>query len=792
MQTSGTQISWKVKDFYGAETPPVVANVAANGQATIAPGLGRNGFFELRVTALRNGNPVASAETTFAVVSPINISTMRDSPFGVMTHFAQGWSTDIMGLLARAGIVQFRDEQYWQNVEPTRTTPATYTFSAYQPYMAAAAALGLNPLMELTFANSNYDGGFTPYTEDGRTGYANYGKAVLGQFGSQIDTVEIWNEYNGSFFSSPVTNPPPDRAFLYTEMLKKAYTAIKAVRPDVRVVGGAAVPVPLPWFKDLFDRGAHDFLDALAPHPYRSIPEGVETDMAGLQALSASYNRGNGPKPIWATECGAPDTVHPGRQNMARYLVRLMTLMLSAGVERAYWYLAYDYGGYTLGLVRSPTDPLGRYAPTAALPAFSTLIQQLYRATYVSRDNTDARTRMYLFRRGGNDMRVVWSTAGIAQLVLSTNTPLTRIDIMGNSTVLQPTNGIIAITADTTPFYLVGSVSAVREFGRDVIVADTVRDFSSVQGTSNGTWSYRNGYIVTGSSYDPNPANADLLTPMNYISTAFGNEYASFYGFTKIDANGGHPGGRFGYAEVFPVWTVRRWLSNVSATARITGTIVRSSPNGDGTGARIYVDGLLVYSTTIGGAGSGATIDFTFTTPLQVGSRVDFIVTPGPGIDVDYDYVDFRAQISVPPAAPATFGAWQEQNFTAAEFANPNISGDNATPAGDGVRNLKKYSANRLAKTFAVGAIPTVGIGTVGSDRYLTLSYRRALAATDLVFITELNGGDLSSGSWAPGGVLMAPPVSNNDGTQTVTVRDIVPISPSTKGRFMRLRVNRP
>ena len=470
-----------------------------------------------------------------------------------------------MQLLARGGIAQFRDEQYWQAVEPAR---GTYTFpSGYQDYMATAASVGLNPLMELDFANANYDGSTdgkanSPYTADGRTGYSNYGKALLARYGAQIGAVEIWNEYNGSWCVGPATN---DRPTYYTQMLRDAYTAIKAVRPEVKVVGGACVPVPLPWFQKLFEQGAQDYLDVLDAHPYRSIPEGVEVDIAALRTLSASFNHGNGPKPIWATECGAPDTVNPGRQDMARYLVRLMTLMRSAGVERIYWYLAYDYDGYSTGLLRSPNDPLGRYAPSSAFAAYVNLIRQLYGATYIARDATEDRTRMYLFRRGTADVRVVWSSVDTAQLVLTTNSPLTRIDIMGESTILQPVNGAIAVTANTTPFYLIGSISSVRDLGRDTIVADTSRDFSDTQGTNNGTWSYLEGFSVTGSPYDPN-----ALTPLDYASTLYGYEYQSHigYSFEKIDANGGHPSARFGYAVVYPIWTVRRWLSSVTARAR--------------------------------------------------------------------------------------------------------------------------------------------------------------------------------------------------------------------------------
>lgn len=787
LQTTGDQVSWTAKDFFGVTTTGPMTPVPGNGIAIIEPDLGRLGYFELRVTALRDGSPVATADTTFAVIAPSTVTSTPDSPFGVMTHFAHGWTYDILQLLSRAGIVHFRDEQYWQFVEPTRTTPPTYTFAPYAPYMTAAAGLGMDPLMVLDFANTNYDGGATPYTADGRTGYANYATALLAQYGSQIKAVSIWNEYNGSFSNGVAKQSP----FYYTEMLKTSYTAIKAVRPDVRVVGGACVPVPIPWFENLFALGAHDYLDILDAHPYRAIPEGVEDDLTALKNLSASYNHGNGPKPIWATECGAPDLLNPvGRQNMSSYMVRLMTLMRTVGVERAYWYLAYDYDGYSLGLVRAPGDPLGSYTPSSAYPTYANLIKQLYGATYVSREVTDTRTRIYRFDRSGTDLRVVWASTGTSQIVLYTSTPLTRINIMGETTVLQPTNGAIAVTATETPYYLVGAINTVREIGRDVIVADSVSNFTSTQGTANGTWYYGETYIETGVPYNPNTTNT--LSPLIYRNTNFGSDYKSPNNDARLDVNGGHPAVRGGYAITYPIWAVRRWHSNAAGPARITGNIVRASPYGDGTGIKMFVDGTEVYSTTLGGAGTGATVNFDFTAPIQVGSKVDVAITPGPGLDIDFDYVDFRLLISVPLQPPPTFAAWQEQNFTAAEFIDPNISGDNAAPAGDGIHNLLKYSSSTSAKAFTSAALPVLGSIVVGTDTFLTLSYRKAIAPTDLVFIPEVNAGSLAAGSWAPGGVQVGPPVDNGDGTQTITVRDTVPITPEVPSRYMRLRVQKP
>jgi hypothetical protein len=787
LQTTGDHVTWTATDFFGNTTNgPTIA--VTNGQATITPNLGLLGYFDLQITALRNGSAVASAETTFAIVAPASVATMSDSPFGICTHFAQGWGTDIMQVLTRGGIAQFRDEQYWQTVEPNLTSPATYNFSSFQGYMSAAASAGLSPLMELDFANGNYDGGNTPDDSTGYTGYANYGKALLSQYGSQVENVEIWNEYNGTYCTGPALN---DRPGYYTSMLQTAYAAIKAARPDVTVVGGAAVPAPIPWFQALFADGAQDSMDVIAVHPYRAIPEGVENNMAQLQALSASYNHGNGAKPIWATECGADDYINPGRQDMARYLVRLMTLMLSAGVQRMYWYLAYDFSGDLEGILHPPNDPFGNYAPYSPFPAYSNLIQQLYHATYIGRDTTDARTRMYHFKRSGNDVRVVWSTTGTAQLVLSTNAPLTYIDIMGNSSQLTPTNGVIALTADTTPYYIIGNVTGVRELGRDVIVADSDRDFTSTQGTTNGTWSYLNGYVVPGTAYNPSPSDPSMLTQMTYAVTNFGYEYNSYYAFAEIDQDGTLPGAREGYATVYPVWTVRRWLSSASATAHFSGTIIRASPLGDGTGAQIYVDGNLVYSTMLGGNGvGGVTVNFDFNAPIQIGSKVDFIATPGPGTDVDYDYIDYQVQISVPQPTPTTFASWQNQNFTAAQVINPTIAGETAAPAGDGVSNLFKYAANVSPLTISSTALPIGGVQNVASSNYLTLSYRLSPSITDLTITPQVNTGNLST--WAAGGVQLGSPTSNSDGTQTYTFRDTVPITSSTPKRFMRLQITGP
>lgn len=779
LSTTGTTVSWTVADFFGATTRGGPLPVNAQGQAVIRPALGRLGYFALHVTASRQNAVVASADTSFAVLAPTTLQTRADSPFGVCTHFAQGWDTDVMALMARAGIAQLRDEQYWEHVEPTLNAAPAYVFPGnYQAYMDAAAALGLTPSVELDFANPNYDGGNTPYTADGLNGYANYAVALLDHYGLQLRSVQVWNEYNGSYCQGPAA---VDRAASYTAMLRATYRAVKTASPTVTVAGGACVPLPLPWFQDLFADGALDYMDVADIHPYVDPPEGLETNLAALQALMAQYNHGNGPKPIWATECGYVDPVNPGRQAMASYLVRLLTLMRTANVERMYWYLLYDVADSQSGLLRAPDDALGRYAPTSGYPAYANLIRQLYKADFVRRENTDGRTRFYLFNRATDhqEVRVLWSTTGTAQMVLSASAPLTVINLMGEATSVTPRNGLAAVVADLNPVFVVGPVSAVREVGRDRLVADSIRDFSGTQGTGAGTWFY--GYYDGDiQAYAANHRSASFKA-MTYTRASAEYNWTAPYYSALVDANGAHPSTRpvdpANPVDYTQVWCVRRWQSNVAGTAHITGSVDRSSTFGDGTVAKVIVDGAEFYSGMVTSNG-GAKVDFS--APIQAGSVVDFVVTPGPGNDLNYDYVSFPVQISVTAEVPTTFADWQAQHFTAAQVVDPAVSGDAAVPASDNLPNLLKYALG--LEPFLPAINPTTLDLATGR---LRLSVPKNTAATDLTYTVQVTSDLTDPASW-----------STNDTTIDVStasllrVYDNLPVAGASR-RFIRLQVSR-
>ena len=58
------------------------------------------------------------------------------------------------------------------------------------------------------------------------------------------------------------------------------------------------------------------------------------------------------------------------------------------------------------------------------------------------------------------------------------------------------------------------------------------------------------------------------------------------------------------------------------------------------------MDGAEVFSQIAGAPGQPAALKFDLPVTLQIGSRVDFAATPGPGSNIDYDDLTCTAQIT--------------------------------------------------------------------------------------------------------------------------------------------------
>ncbi|MCI0478264.1 MAG: glycosyl hydrolase, partial [Anaerolineales bacterium] len=171
--------------------------------------------------------------------------------------------------------------------------------------------------------------------------YANFARAVAQRYRNRVKGYIIWNEPN---LAREWGNRPPD-AVAYTEMLCRAYRAIKSVDARALVVSAGLAPTndqkaqaldDRVFLETLYRAGARECFDVLGVHAYGfgyppDDPRSAHQDlnlarMLDLREMMQVY--GDKDKPVWITELGwttrgegehAWQAVSP--QQQANYLV---------------------------------------------------------------------------------------------------------------------------------------------------------------------------------------------------------------------------------------------------------------------------------------------------------------------------------------------------------------------------------------------------------------------------------------------------------------------------------------
>jgi hypothetical protein len=133
----------------------------------------------------------------------------------------------------------------------------------------------------------------------------------------------------------------------------------------------------------------------------------------------------------------------------------------------------------------------------------------------------------------------------------------------------------------------------------------------------------------------------------------------------------------------------------------------------------------------------------------------------------------------------APFELWKQEKFTPAQLAQSGAVGDLDDPDRDGVANLLEYALGMDPNQASSYGMP---VAAVPVD-YLTLSFNRQKAATDITYKVEAVG-NLNS-SWVEiWNSFNVPYGGGSNPSQQVTVQDTVPVSEAAK-RFMRLKVTK-
>lgn len=605
------RLDYRIVDFWQREQDRGTARAGDHIE-----GPRQSGYYELHGTGRRDGGRF-TCRTSYAVLPAAPKGRSTDA-FGVMTHFAQGWDTDIIPAITRIGLRHVRDEHYWNQTEQRR---GTYVFpERFRSYLDRLFAADISPLLVLSFANPLYDDGKTPHTPEAIAAFAAYADAVLSRY-PQIRAVEVWNEYNGSFCKGPCERNRPKH---YVDLLAETHRRLKERHPSVTVVGASTVLVPIPYFEDLFEHGALANMDVVSFHPYGAGPEGIERNVLALKAMMAE--RGHS-KPMWATEIGAGRASEEARRETARYLARAHALLFGAGVERIYWYLLRDYAKFAgRALLRAPDSPYGRYAPAPAYVAMAVVIAELAGTRPAGRIETDPRTYAYRFRGADREVVMLWSPDGPAEVELTAEGPLTVTDLMGVARTERPEAGLVRLTIDDSPLYVRGPVRTVRDRRPDRVVADSAAEFRG----DMGRWSY-GALEMPGERPLPQRLDFAAARPLEWDRGVWDYRWTlPGVGWLTLGRSTAHPG-RAG-RSLF--WPARIWRSPFAGSARIELRLHRHKRGGDGVDAGLYVDGALVRSVALDPAQQEPT-SLVVPVDLRRDSEVALVLSPRSSLDFD-------------------------------------------------------------------------------------------------------------------------------------------------------------
>lgn len=197
------------------------------------------------------------------------------------------------------------------------------------------------------------------------------------------------------------------------------------------------------------------------------------------------------------------------------------------------------------------------------------------------------------------------------------------------------------------------------------------------------------------------------------------------------------------------------------------------------------------YTTTSGALtwADGDTADKTITVPITADATAEsaesFLVCLGQPLRNSTLLASVqRATVNV----TTSFDSWRATNFTPLELADSNVSGDLGDADHDGFVNLLEFGLALDPKAANAGSTPAQAVQNVGGQNYLTLTFKRRVPALDLSYVPQTN--DSLPGTWLSNAVMVGTPTSNGDGTETVTYRDNVPVTPGSR-RFMRVQVTR-
>lgn len=196
-----------------------------------------------------------------------------------------------------------------------------------------------------------------------------------------------------------------------------------------------------------------------------------------------------------------------------------------------------------------------------------------------------------------------------------------------------------------------------------VPIADSIADFSTVQGANGWSYGFFDAGAAPGAAYTTSAfvEFAGFNTVNSRWEASDAQVGANNNDFLSLNATGGHPNGIGPGDQNSIIWAVRRYTSEVAGLVDISYLLRKnniSNPDGGGITGHLFVDGaelLNQFVENTDGVGSQG----SFTVAVNIGSFIDLAIDPKGVISrrdasefsARADGSDFSVQIN-PPGIP--------------------------------------------------------------------------------------------------------------------------------------------
>lgn len=445
-----------VRDVWGAVVAtltPVTISQENSFRAQLTGLPGKVGFYTVEFQSA----PSTASNSTFSyAVLPVNTTADKDyaSPFGVGTHFNQGWDLQLAKIVKRAGIAWIRD------------TGVKGVTAARDNKLCFLAVFDWHVPIE-SFRQPNGEWDFTEFAGK----YADFAR----KYDADIAVYDFLNEPNnagwtrlgGSWDGGPWITP-------FILFGKQVSAAIRSVNPKAKIMWEDGNMLFCPQF---VKAGATKYVDIISPHPYnghrtRPLPE--ENDL--FKSLPSFFHYRDTHKlkwEMWSGEFGyssyqvtdpakLPTFYSPNTElHQAQLIARMAIMQLAQGVNKVFVYDLRNDGNnpgnpeHNFGLIHNDATP------KPSLVAYSNLIYWLsgcqWLGTYVIGGGGEA----YAFRsaKTKKSVLVAWLPSGVKNEVIyipSQISSVTVTDVFGGQKTYTVKDHWLTLPLSETPIFVEG------------------------------------------------------------------------------------------------------------------------------------------------------------------------------------------------------------------------------------------------------------------------------------------------------------------------------------------------